>query len=95
MIYVVAENYIKEENLDKVIKLYEELVGETRKEKGCIKYELCQDEKDKTVFAMMEEWESKEDLESHLNSEHFKRLVPEISKLSAKAGVVNIYKKVL
>ncbi len=42
------------------------LVGPSQREKGCIRYELWQDNEDPTLFAMVEEWESDEDLNAHL-----------------------------
>ena len=42
------------------------LVGPSRREKGCIRYELWRDNEDPTRFAMVEEWESDADLDAHL-----------------------------
>ena len=78
MIKVVAKNYVRQNDLAQVVELYRELIELTRKEKGCIRYELYQDEKDHLSIAMIEEWTTKEDLERHLSSDHFLRLVPQI-----------------
>ena len=57
MVKVVAKNYMKEGKLEDVAKLVKELVDETRKEKGCIKYELFQDRKSSLILTFIEEWE--------------------------------------
>ena len=44
MVKVVARNLVKKDKVDAFIELAKELVEETRKEEGCIKYELFQDE---------------------------------------------------
>lgn len=95
MIKVVAKKLIQEGKVEEVIKLYKELVEASRKEEGCIKYELYEDEKDSRILAVIEEWESKEDLDKHMNSEHFTRLVPMIGELTEKKLDMNVYNKLI
>lgn len=95
MIKVVARNVAKENKITEVIQLYKELVGLTRKEEGCIKYELYQDENDPTIITMIEEWESRKALDEHLKSEHFTRIVPKIKKFMTKQTDMNIYNKLI
>lgn len=95
MIKVVARKLVNEGKLEEVVKLYDELVQATRKEDGCIKYELYQDTNDSRVLAVIEEWESKEALDAHMKAEHFTRLVPMIGGLCDKKTDINIYNKVL
>jgi len=95
MIKVVAKNFVQEGKLETVLALYKELVEETRKEEGCIKYELYQDLKDINTIAMIEEWESREALDRHLNSEHFTRIVPKVKKFMVKETELNIFNQLL
>ena len=44
------------------------IIEPTRKEAGCIKYELLQNQADPTDFTFVEEWESADLLELHLGS---------------------------
>lgn len=48
------------------------LIGPTRSEPGCINYDLHQAVGDPTFFMFHETWKSKEHLEKHLGSTHFK-----------------------
>ena len=49
------------------------LVEQTRaKDTGCINYDLHQDNENPAHFFVFEIWESKELLQKHLDSEHFK-----------------------
>lgn len=95
MVKVVAKSFVQEDKLNEVIELYKELVELTRKEKGCINYELCQDEKDPTILTMIEEWESREALDEHMKSEHFTRIVPKLGEFRSKESIMNIYKKLI
>ncbi|QIK53139.1 antibiotic biosynthesis monooxygenase [Dysgonomonas sp. HDW5B] len=90
MIKVIAEDFIKEEFLEEVIPLYEELVAETKKEKLCIEYNLFVDQEDKTHFIFIEEWPNRAALDIHCRTEHFRRLVPAIDKCQSKEGTVII-----
>jgi quinol monooxygenase YgiN len=95
MIKVVARKFVNEGKVEEVIGFYEQLVEASRKEDGCIKYELYQDEEDPRVLAVIEEWESKEALNNHMRTEHFIKLVPMIAELTAKKVDKNIYNKVI
>lgn len=94
MIKVVAKNYVKPEKMDEVISLFKSLIEKTVEEKGCIKYELFVDIKDSAVITMIEEWETLEDLNNHMNSVHFKEIVPLLGEFMAKTGEINVYQKI-
>jgi len=69
----VVATIIAEEGLEE--KIYQELhrlVPLTRKEEGCIDYILHRSNDDCGVFIMYENWKSKEDLNRHNQSSHFK-----------------------
>ncbi len=95
MVKVVAKKHVNEGKVEEVVKLYEELVKASRREEGCIKYELYQDEQDSSILAVIEEWDSKNVLEKHMNSEHFTRIVPMIAELTSKKSDINIYNKLI
>ncbi|MBP2034035.1 quinol monooxygenase YgiN [Clostridium algifaecis] len=95
MIKVVARNFAQQDKLNEIIELYKELVELTRKEKGCIKYELYQDENNPSVLTMIEEWENKKALEDHFKAEHFVRIVPKVKKYMLKETDLNIYNKLI
>lgn len=48
------------------------LVEETRKEKGCINYDLHESEDNPAHFVMYENWRSAADLEEHARSAHLR-----------------------
>ena len=60
------------------------------KEKGCLGYDLFCDIDGKTVFNLIEEWETREDLDHHIRSERFSVLLGTKSLL-AKPLEINIH----
>ncbi|MCR3757557.1 antibiotic biosynthesis monooxygenase [Clostridium felsineum] len=96
MIKVVAKKFIKKDKITEALKRAKELVELTvAKDEGCIKYEVYQDLKDKSIFTIIEEWEDMDKLNKHMKKEHFKRIVPVIEEFTAKKGDTNIYTKIL
>ena len=67
------------------------LVEPTRKEPGCLSYILLQNNEDPTDFTLVEEWESKQALESHLASKHFKEAGIKLPGLVAAKADIRLY----
>jgi quinol monooxygenase YgiN len=53
----------------------------SRKEKGCIHYELSQDVANPTVYLLYERWKSIADLEAHMNGRPYQTLLREVGGL--------------
>jgi len=94
MIKVVSKSYLKKGTSKQFIELAKELVDLSRREQGCISYELFQDEKNEEILTFVETWESKEALEAHFNTVHFKTIVPMQAELREDKEL-NIYTQVL
>lgn len=95
MIQVIAKKFIKPECVEDFIETARELVELTRQEAGCIQYDLSQDVTNPTVLSFIEQWESSEMLNAHMETEHFLRLVPLLATFSDREGDLNIYAPVL
>lgn len=92
MIKVVAKHFIKAEKLDEYIELSKQLVEATLKnDRGCVSYALFQDMKDPCIVAMIEEWDSREDADEHLKSDHFLNLVGRLAECSEKPSDINYF----
>lgn len=92
MIKVIAKGVFQEDALQKVIALYQELIAESRKEQGCLSYELYQDIENPCIMTMLETWENKAALDAHSASAHFQRLVPAIGKFRLEKDL-HVYTK--
>jgi quinol monooxygenase YgiN len=50
------------------------LIGSIRTEKGCRRCDFCQSIEDEDQFFLLEEWDTQENLMTHLKSEHYRVL---------------------
>lgn len=94
MITIVAKSIIKEGKVEEFKALAKELIEESRKEEGCISYNLNQDLNNKNVLTFIEEWQDKEAIALHNNSVHFTTIVPKFGEFREKASEINLYERV-
>ena len=94
MIKVVARTLVREDCIEAYHALAKELVAETRKESGNISYTLNQSVENQQLHAMIEVWESREALDAHMASEHFKRLVPQMGEYAEEKYPLELYSEV-
>jgi quinol monooxygenase YgiN len=78
---VIAKVLSKKEFLEDVKSELMKLIEPTRKEAGCICYNLHQDNEDPAVFIFYETWESFACLERHMDSSHFKSYVEAVGSM--------------
>jgi len=64
------------------------MVEPTRKEPGCLCYNLHQSKSDKTQFMFYEQWASKEAIDAHGKTPHMKALGGKLKDKTEKGGVV-------
>ncbi len=95
MIKVIARTRVREECIEAYHALAREIVAETRKEAGNISYTMNQSTEDKQLHAMIEVWKSREALAAHLESEHFKRIVPQMGQFAEESFPLEIYTEVI
>lgn len=67
---IIAKILAKEEKRDFVKKELLKLIEITKKEKGCINYDLHQDNENPNLFLFHENWESRELWQTHMNNAH-------------------------
>ena len=93
MIKVIAKSVIKEEGIENYLKEVDVLIRETRKEEGCISYDLFQDIKNQNIFFLIEEWESMEALENHKLTDHIISIIPRINEYRISSEVSILEKR--
>lgn len=93
MIFVVSKSIVKDGKADEYKKQTARLIEETRKESGCISYDLCADMDNHNILTFIERWESKEHLNAHMKTAHFTEIVPKLKDLR-ESSELNIYKEV-
>ena len=72
MIYVIATMTIKPGTRDKVLAAAQPCIQATRKETGCIFYDLNTSATDPNLLTFVERWESRDHLAAHAKTEHIK-----------------------
>ena len=70
----IAMNVLMEKRIEMMQTLLS-MSESARKEKGCLCYDVFCDIEGKTVFNLIEEWETREDLNRHIRSERFSVLL--------------------
>jgi quinol monooxygenase YgiN len=81
----------KEEQLRLVL---ESLIEPTRREAGCINYDLHRREDDQAVFMFYENWSSREAWEKHMETDHLRGFKDKAAELLAEAPDVTVWEMV-
>lgn len=74
IVFRITMNVIPEKQLEMLQTLLS-MIEPTTKETGCISYGVFCDIEDKNRFCLLEEWETREDLENHITSYRFGALL--------------------
>lgn len=90
---VVAIAETSAEKVEELKKVCLDLIEPTRKENGCISYELYQNTANPGIFTFIEEWESREHLDAHGKSPHLVAAGEAFGKLVIKDMVVLMLNK--
>ena len=95
-IRVVANNYVREDAIEKFLEITKELVEKTNAlDAGCISYQLARDLNDPMHFAVIEEWADMASLEAHMKAAHFIELIPQLDGCSSdKEGGITLFDRV-
>ena len=74
MILVIIRMRILSEKRKEVSQTIASLIGSIRTEKGCLRCDFCRSMEDENELCILEEWDTRENLNSHLKSERFRVL---------------------
>ena len=75
MIVVRVIMNVLPEKQKEVMQTLLSMIETAGKEKGCLGYDVFRDIDGKTVFNLIEEWKTREDLDRHIRSERFSVLL--------------------
>ena len=71
MIIVRIAMNVLPENQKEVMQTLHSMIESTGKERGCLSHRVFRDIEDENVFSLIDEWETREDLDQHLRSAKF------------------------
>lgn len=69
---IVARIKAKPDQIGLVKTELEKLIDITRTEKGCLQYDLHQDNEEPALFLFYENWESRELWQAHMGNQHLR-----------------------
>jgi len=79
----------KEDELERVLL---QLIEPTRREAGCIRYDLVRGMGRSAELAFIEEWETAESLDAHAQAEHVRRIQAEAAPLLGTPASIERYR---
>jgi quinol monooxygenase YgiN len=86
---VVARFAVKADRVDAFVAAARRtMVEPTRKEPGCIEYDLCQDLADPTRFAMVETWRDEAALAVHLAKPALQKAIGALMPMAAEPPTI-------
>jgi quinol monooxygenase YgiN len=91
MIIVTARMKVKTGNKKFFISEAQDLISATRKENGCISYNLLASTEDENVLVMLEQWKDKNSLNKHMETDHFKQFGDTIEHLLSEEIDIQSY----
>jgi quinol monooxygenase YgiN len=69
------------------------LVAPSRKDAGCINYDLHQSLEDPSLFLFHENWASKTDLDAHFQTSHVQGMLAKLAELVAEPAKIMLFQK--
>jgi quinol monooxygenase YgiN len=74
MILVIIRMKVLTEKRKELSQTIASLIGSIRTEKGCRRCDFCRSMEDENELSLLEEWDTRENLDRHLKSERFRVL---------------------
>ena len=78
-IHRMAHLTVKENNLEELLKLFQDVVQRTRKEKGCLQMELYQNKEKPAEFVFISEFKDVQAFELHDSAEWHQEVIKKLS----------------
>ncbi len=94
IIYVVTDLWPLPEKTKEVKKILYDIVPEAKKERTCLKYELCENLNDKAQLTFLQAWSTEQALEEHLKSEIIQKATDALRDLLEKPTEIRRYKNI-
>lgn len=81
MLVRIVKLTIREENISRFEKIFEEIKTTIRNQHGCQRLELYHDRKDPRIFFTYSHWATEDDLQAYRDSDYFKNVWGEARQL--------------
>lgn len=91
MLVALTEIIIKQDKNEELFQKSQDLLLNSRLEKGCLRYELFSNAEFEGSFLMVENWENQEAFDKHMETKHFLEFIENISDILIKDIDVDVY----
>jgi quinol monooxygenase YgiN len=88
---IIARFFIKSESITDFKVFANEIIAETRKEEGCISYNLFQNINDNSEFVFVEEYRDEDAMKIHSGSAYLSEFRAKIKDFHSKDRIVEIF----
>jgi len=88
MIMVIIRMKVLSEKRKELSQTIASLIGSIRTEKGCRRCDFCRSMEDENELSLLEEWDTPENLKSHLRSDRFRVLRGAMNLLKEPYGMM-------
>ncbi|CAF0792032.1 unnamed protein product [Adineta steineri] len=92
IVYVVVDLWPMEDKTEDVKKILYDTIVEAKKDRTCLKYELCENLNEKSQVTLLQAWSNEEALDKHLTSEIINKASEELRQLLTKPTEIRRYK---
>ena len=93
-IQVVARAIAKPECISQVKAIVQTLMEYTRREPGCVQYDVLQNRDNPQDFTTLEEWVDQTFLDAHFQTPHFKTAIAQLEGLLAGEPDIRFYQPI-
>jgi len=94
IIYVVTDLWPLPDKVKEVKKILYDIVPEAKKERTCLKYELCENLNDRAQLTFLQAWSTEQALEEHLKSEIINKATDSLREFLEKPTEIRRYKNI-
>lgn len=91
MVTIVAKFTVQQGKKEEFKALTQDLIKESRNEKGCISYNLYEEMNNPNIFTFIEKWMNEEAIKLHNESKHFTTIVPKLVELQETEPEIHLY----
>ena len=89
MVKVIARISSKADGTAQIRQILIDLVAPSRRESGCLSYELFQDDENPLDFVTIEHWTDSSAAEAHMDTPHVGEAIAKAGSLLAEAPVIH------
>ncbi|CAF0904962.1 unnamed protein product [Rotaria sordida] len=94
IIYVVVDLWPIADKAQDAKKILYDTIAEAKKERTCLKYELCENVNDPSQITLLQAWSTEQALDQHLTSEVINKATAELRQLLSKPTEIRRYKNI-